>query len=66
MKIRETIFSNLDLNKCYLGHEQYSKGFSRRSDTLRTANAGSIVTFKPYNSKSTVFHFMKKYFIIVL
>ena len=30
MKIKETIFNNLDLYKCYLGHdlEQHSRGFS--------------------------------------
>jgi len=33
--------------------EQYSKGFSRRSDTLHNANAGDTVTFKPYNLKNT-------------
>jgi len=31
---------------------EYSKGFSRRSDTLHNANAGDTVTFKPYNLKS--------------
>jgi len=54
MKIRETISNDLHLNKCYSGHdlERHSKGFSRRSDTLRNAKASGIVTFKPYNSKT--------------
>ena len=35
------------INKCYPEHdlEQYSRDFSRRSDTLRNANAGDTVTF---------------------
>jgi len=54
MKIRETISNDLHLNKCYSGHdlERHSKGFSRRSDTLRNAKASGIVIFKPYNSKT--------------
>ena len=45
MKIKRTIFSNLDLNKCYLGHDsEHSRGFSRQSDTLCNANADDIVT----------------------
>jgi len=55
MKIRETISSDLDLNKCYSGHdpEQHSRSFSCRSDILGNANVGSTVTFKPYNSQNT-------------
>ena len=64
MKIKEIISNELDLNKYYIGHdsEQHSRGFNRRSDTLRNVHAGDTITFKPYNSKS---YFMKKYFIIV-
>ena len=55
MKIRGTIFSDLDLNKCYQGHniDQYSKDFNHRLGTLSNANAEDIITFKLYNSKST-------------
>ena len=53
--IRETFFNDLDFNKCYSehDHEKHSrdKYFSRRSDIFRNANAGSIVTFRSYNSK---------------
>ena len=44
MKIKETISSDLDLNKCYSGHdsEQHSRGFSRRSDILGNANIGDF------------------------
>jgi len=54
MKTRGTIFNDFDLNKYYPGHdpEQHSRDFIRRSDTLR--NAGGIITFKSYNSKSTL------------
>ena len=52
MKIRGVISNGLDLDKYYPGHEQYSKGFSRRS-ALRNANAGGTVIFKPCNWKST-------------
>jgi len=59
MKIRETLsmililtlINDLDL-ECYPGHsEQYSRGFSYQSDTLRNANAGGTVTFQCYNSE---------------
>jgi len=48
MKVRGTTFNDLDLGKCYPGHdpEQHSRGFSRRSDTLGNANAGAAVTSK--------------------
>ena len=54
MKITGTTSNGLDFNKCYPEHdpEQYSKCFSRRSDTLRNANVSGTITFKPY-SKST-------------
>jgi len=52
MKIRETISCDLDLNKYYSGHDQHSRDFSRRLDTLHNANVGTV-TFKPYNSQST-------------
>jgi len=44
----------LTLDKYYSGHdpEQHLRGFSHRSDSLCN-NAGDIVTFEPYNSKST-------------
>jgi len=47
--------SGFNHDKCYSGcdPEQYSKGFSRRSDTLCNANASGTVTVEPYNSKST-------------
>ena len=53
-EIRGTISNDFDLNKCYRGHdhEQDSKGFSRRSDTLDNANAGDVITCKPYNLKN--------------
>jgi len=62
MKIRETLsvilililtlINDLDLDECYPGHsEQYSRGFSHQSDTLRNANAGGTVTFQCYNSE---------------
>jgi len=55
MKIRGTISSGLDFDKCYLDldSEQYLIGFNHQSDTLCNVNAGGIVTFKPYNSKNT-------------
>jgi len=53
MKIRETLsvilililtlINDLDLDECYPGHsEQYSRGFSHQSDTLRNANAAVL------------------------
>jgi len=55
MKIRETIFNDLDFNEYYPRHdfEQHSKDFSHWSDTFRT-NVGGTVTFKSYNSKSAL------------
>ena len=51
------------IDKCYLGHDrkQYSRGFSRRSDTLSilsNVNVNGSVTFKSDNSISTD---LKKY-----
>jgi len=57
MKIRGIISHDLDLDLCYPSHlcdpKQYSRSFSYRLDTLDNVNAGSGMTYKPYNSKST-------------
>ena len=55
MKIRDITSNGLNHYKYYPGHdsEQYLRGFNRWSYILRNANAGDIVTFKPYNLKST-------------
>jgi len=51
---RYNLSNGLDLDKYYSKHdqEQYSRGFNRRSDILRNANAGGTMTFNPYNSKN--------------
>jgi len=56
MKIRETIFNDLDLNECYPRHnpEGHSKGFSRRISCVMVMPAvlSSIITQKVFNEKN--------------
>ena len=68
MKIRKTISSNLDLNKCYSEHdpEQHLRGFSHQLDILRNANADGIVIFKPDNLQSTWINLIIVYYLIIV
>ena len=56
MKIRVTISSDFDLDKCYPGHDpkRHSRGFSaNNANNANNANIGGIIIFKSYNSKNT-------------
>ena len=54
MKIKETIFNDLNLDKCYSGYNLNNiQAALVVDDILDNANAGGAVTCKPYNSKNT-------------